>query len=177
MSIATKTGDNGTTGLLFNRRVRKTHPRIEACGAVDELNAALGLARAVSPSLNPDILAIQKTLVVLMGELAVLREDSVRYESQGFRHISPDQTRPIDSAIAALEARQISYKDWATPGDNLAAASLEMARTACRRAERRVCALLESGEVGNVETLVYLNRLSDLLWLLARAAETPPQPT
>lgn len=173
MSIATRTGDDGTTGLLYNRRVPKRHPRVESCGAVDELNSAIGLARALAGQdrLNEQFVAIQKDLVTLMGEIAVLPEDLERYERDGFQHITNSQTAKLDAAVASLESQGISYKGWATPGANPAAAAFDVARTTCRRAERRISELIERGDLRNQEILVYLNRLSDVLWLTARALE------
>jgi cob(I)alamin adenosyltransferase len=172
MSIATKTGDNGTTGLMYNRRVSKCHPRVEAYGAVDELNTALGLARATAPAgLGPELLALQKELVIVMGELATQPDDLPRYVKDGFSVVSAEMTARLDAIVAGIEARNISFKGWATPGATLHAAALDLSRTACRRAERRVCALQEAGQLQNPEIIVYLNRLSDALWLMARRAE------
>jgi cob(I)alamin adenosyltransferase len=172
MSIATKTGDNGSTGLMYNRRVSKCHPRVEAYGAVDELNAALGLARASAPdpAQNSRLQSIQKDLVTLMGELATQVEDLPRYVKDGFTVVTNDLTAKVDVIVREIEARNVSFRDWATPGANLAAATLDVARTTCRRAERRVCALQEAGQLHNTEIIVYLNRLSDALWLMAREA-------
>lgn len=169
MSIATKTGDDGTTGLMYNRRVSKCHPRVEAYGSVDELNAAIGLARAVVP--NPRLQEIQRDLVILMGELATAPEDLERFTKDGFSVVTSPMTAKLDAIVAEIESRNVSFKDWATPGANLAAAALDMARVACRRAERRVRALGEQGPPVNPAIIVYLNRLSDALWLLARQAE------
>lgn len=174
MSIATRTGDDGTTGLMYNRRVPKTHPRIEACGTVDELNAALGLARATAEeeSLRAHLLTIQKDLVDLMGEVATEVADLPRYAKDGFKLVTPDMTAKLDALVRELESQSISFRGWATPGATLNAAALDLARVTCRRAERRVCALRESGLVENREIGIYLNRLSDTLWLLARREET-----
>ena len=173
MSIVTKTGDDGSTGLMYNRRVAKCHPRVEACGAVDELNAALGLARASArrPFVSDRLLEMQKTLVTLMGELATQPDDLPRYAQDGFTLVSPEMTAQLDRVVQEIEAQKTSCKGWATPGANLSSAALDMARTACRRAERRVCALQENNQLPNREILVFLNRLSDALWLLARWAE------
>ena len=176
MSIATRTGDGGTTGLMYNRRVSKCHPRVEAYGTVDELNSAIGLARAQARDAftGDNLLAIQKDLVTLMGELATAVDDLPRYVRDGFHLVTPEQTATLDRLVQEVESRQVSFHGWATPGGNLAAAALDVARTVCRRAERRVCALDESDQLRNDEIIVYLNRLADLLWLLARWAEQTP---
>ena len=174
MSIVTKTGDNGATGLMYNRRVSKCHPRVEAFGAVDELNAALGMARATagSESISQPLLGIQKDLVILMGELATGVDDLGRYVSDGFSLVTPSMTRVLDTWVREVEGRTLQFKGWATPGATVNSAALDIARTTCRRAERRVCALQEADQLRNPEIIIYLNRLSDLLWLLARWEET-----
>jgi cob(I)alamin adenosyltransferase len=174
MSIATRTGDDGTTALMYKRRVSKTHPRVEACGSIDELNTALGTARAAADDnwVREQLLGAQKHLVGLMGELATVAEDRERYTRDGFETITAAMTAKLDELVAHIESQNISFKGWATPGATPAAAALDVARTTCRRAERRVCALRESGEPLNPEILVYLNRLSDVLWLMARWVET-----
>jgi cob(I)alamin adenosyltransferase len=174
MSIATKTGDDGTTALMYGRRVPKTHPRIEACGAVDELNATLGVARASAEPdfLRDNLLAIQKDLIVLMGEVCVATEDLPRYTKDGHSLVTPAMTAKLDALVREIEAQNVGSKGWATPGATAASAALDLARTICRRAERRVCALKETGELKNAEIVIYLNRLGDLLWLFARRVET-----
>ena len=178
MSIATKTGDSGTTALMYNHRVSKCHPRVEACGGVDELNAAIGLARAtISHKFVSDhLFATQKELVALMGELATLPKDLPRYTKDGFPLLNREMTARLDQIVKDIEAQNVSLKDWATPGATQSGAVLDVARTACRRAERVVCALDEKDELKNPEILVYLNRLSDVLWLMARWVETREQP-
>jgi len=173
MSIVTKGGDRGTTALMYSRRVSKCHPRVEAYGAVDELNAALGLARAAAAHdlLRERLTSIQKDLVLLMGELATAAEDLPRYVKDGHARVTPAMTATMEKWITELEAANVSSKGWALPGANSAAAALDLARTVCRRAERRACALQEAAQLDNPEILIYLNRLSDLLWLLARWVE------
>jgi cob(I)alamin adenosyltransferase len=175
MSIVTKTGDNGTTGLMYGRRVPKNHPRVEACGAMDELNAALGLARAHATAdfLRENLLWIQKSLVDVMGEVGVVTEDLPRYASQGYALVTPDLVAKVDNLVSGLESQKISFQGWATPGANLVSAALDVARTTCRRAERRVLDLQAAGELKNPEILIFLNRLADALWLFARWAEKP----
>jgi cob(I)alamin adenosyltransferase len=173
MSIATRTGDDGTTGLMYNRRVPKTHPRVEAGGSIDELNAALGLARASGRDewLGPELLAIQQQLVTVMGELATAPEDLERYARDGFARMTPELTGKLDALVKHLEAQSVTFKGWAMPGGTMQSAALDLARTACRRAERRVCAVREVGETVNPEIVIYLNRLSDVLWLMGRWIE------
>src|SRR5213595_1347823 len=106
MSIVTKTGDLGTTGLMFNRRVSKCHPRVEAYGSVDELNAAIGLARASAqhPFIRENLLSVQKDLVTVMGELATLVEDLPKYVQKGFSLVSPALTEKLDGLVKEIEA-------------------------------------------------------------------------
>jgi len=174
MSIITKTGDGGTTGLMYNRRVPKHHPRVAAYGAVDELNAALGLARATAKEnfVSESLLPIQKDLVVLMGELCVQPEDMQRYLADGFSLVTPALTAKLDAMARQIEAENVSFKGWATPGANASSATLDIARTVCRRAERQVCELDAADGKINPEIIIFLNRLSDLLWLFARWTET-----
>lgn len=174
MSIATKTGDDGTTALMYGRRIAKTHPRVEAYGTVDELNAALGMVRAHvrEPFIAEAIFAIQKQLVTLMGELAVAAEDRERYAAGGYDFVGTPMVDALTAHVDDLEKnRNVSFKHWATPGFNVASAALDVARTTCRRAERRVLELLATEPV-NPEIVRFLNRLSDLCWLYARYIET-----
>ena len=188
MSIATKTGDQGSTSLLFGKRVSKTDERIACNGAVDELNAALGLARASlkgslgDPFITERLMAIQKELIVLMGEIAVATEDRERHRNSTFGVVTPEKVDALSALVDDLENNhRIEFHRWATPGDSLGSATLEVARTVCRRAERHVVGLRESDETLSVEIARYLNRLSDLLWLWARWVETvenqPATPT
>jgi cob(I)alamin adenosyltransferase len=174
-SIATRTGDDGTTSLLFGQRLPKDHPQIEAIGAFDELNVALGAVRphlASSETAKLElILAVQQALVAFMGELACAEVDAERYETSKFAKVSETDLARLDEAVAALERRGLIFEGWATPGANAPAAALEQARVAARRAERRLTALPAQGR--NVRPLLrqFINRLSDLLWLMAREAE------
>ena len=174
MSIATKTGDHGTTGLMYGHRVPKNHPRVEACGTIDELNSALGLARASGTEkfVTDNLFWIQKSLVDVMGEVGVLTEDLPRYAKAGFKLTAPELTAKLDALVQEIEAQNISFKGWATPGATVHSAALDVARSTCRRAERRVYDLAAAGDLPNAEILIFLNRLSDLLWLFARWAET-----
>ena len=173
MSIVTKTGDAGETSLMYGRRVAKNDPRVEAYGAVDELTAALGLARAgtLDKLLANEILAVQKDLIVVMGELATAAEDLDRYAKDGFHVTTGAMADRLTAVITDLEKDESLYpKDWVIPGGNPTSAALDIARTTCRRAERRVAAL----DNVNPEIVRYLNRLSDLCWILARHTEKKP---
>jgi cob(I)alamin adenosyltransferase len=158
---------------MYGRRVSKDSPRVEAYGEVDELNACLGVARAQIQISGKSLLEkIQKALVGLMGELAVATEDLPRYEADGYARIKDEDLALLDKEIERLEKDAPPAKGWSTPGGNSAGAALDLARAVCRRAERGVWRL-EKKE-GNVRTIIprYLNRLSDLLWLLERDLES-----
>jgi cob(I)alamin adenosyltransferase len=170
MSIVTKTGDQGETSLMYGRRVSKDDPRVEAYGSVDELTAALGLARAICEDnfVAEQILAVQKDLINVMGELATLPEDRERYVKDGFKVTDAKMVDRVTAVIVDLEKDKSLYpKDWVIPGATAVSAALDFARTTCRHAERHVSTLKES----NPEVLRYLNRLSDLCWILARFCE------
>jgi cob(I)alamin adenosyltransferase len=174
MSIATRTGDDGTTALMYGRRVGKADPRVEAYGTVDELNAALGMARAEAalPLVRDELLSVQKQLVTLMGELAVAPEDLARYRAaEKYPKLEQSALAQLDALVVRIEGGTIAYDGWATPGASVASAALDVARTVCRRAERRVVDLPDPNE-SNGLTIRYLNRLSDVLWLMARLTET-----
>ena len=172
-SIATRTGDDGTTSLLYGQRVPKDHPQIEAVGAFDELNAAIGFAKATTPDAERKaaLELLQRDLVALMGELACAESDAARYAESKFQKIGEAELARVDAAIAALEARPVRLDNWATPGANLPAAALDLARTAARCAERRLIALPAQGRSVRPVVRQFVNRVSDLLWLMARAAE------
>lgn len=173
-SIATRKGDDGTTSLLYGQRVTKDHPQIEAVGTLDEFNAALGVAKAGCPDAarREELERIQKELVALMGEVACSEADMARYAASKFEKIDESRLARIDAGVAALEAQNIRFDGWATPGANAHAAALDVARSTARRAERRLIALAHHGRVLRPLLLQYLNRVSDLLWLMARQAES-----
>ena len=174
MSIATKTGDKGETSLMYGRRVSKGDARVDAYGCIDELTAALGLARSIATDkfISGEILAAQKDLIVLMGELATAAADQERYAKDGFQITTPAMVDRISTVITDLEKDKSLYpKDWVIPGGTRVSAALDFARTTCRRAERHIAALSISEVKFNVEILRYLNRLSDLCWVLARYVE------
>ena len=172
MSIMTGRGDSGETDLLFGKRIAKTSLRIESLGCVDELNAALGVARASAA--NPEwielIDALQERLVGLMGQLATLPEDEARYREKKFPLIEDADVEWIVGEARKYESQGIRFKGWARPGaeGSLARAGVDFARSVARRAERGILALHESGEPVPESVRLFFNRLSDLLWILAR---------
>lgn len=172
-SIATRKGDDGTTSLLYGQRVPKDHPQIEAVGALDELNAALGAAKSVHPAGRDaaGLEQIQRDLIALMGEVSCAESDTARHAASKFVRIGDADLARLDAAVASLEARGLKFDGWATPGANPYAAALEVARTTARRAERRLVGLAAHGRTLRPLLLQYVNRASDLLWLMAREAE------
>ncbi|MCC5840498.1 MAG: cob(I)yrinic acid a,c-diamide adenosyltransferase [Opitutales bacterium] len=172
MAISTKTGDDGSTGLMFNRRVPKDHPRVEAYGTVDELVSALGIVRALSTedALAEEIKRIQEELMVLMSDLAVLPVDLERYRAKGRPGLSAEALDQLEAWVGRMESASGGFRGWVVPGDSLIGAHLHLARTICRRAERRV-ARLHREEPLDRRLSTYLNRLSDALWLAARSAK------
>jgi cob(I)alamin adenosyltransferase len=172
MSIMTKRGDDGETDLMFGKRIAKTSLRIGALGAVDELNTALGLARVagLKNGLQELIDTTQERLVGLMGELATLSVDSEKYREAGYKFIIEEDVTWLENHAEEIEKHGIKFTGWAKPGAEgaLGSAALDFARTAARRAERNILQLSEEGEKVTLEVKLYLNRLSDLLWLMAR---------
>jgi cob(I)alamin adenosyltransferase len=178
MSITTKRGDEGDTDLMFARRVPKTHPSVASYGEVDELNAALGLARVFSTRdrITSALAARQAELIGLMGELATAPEDRERYVAAGYARLTAEMVEALTEESAALETElNTRFRGWATPGAETTpcGAALDLARTVCRRAER---AVLRAGEP-NAVLVRHLNRLSDFLWLLARAEAMASKPS
>lgn len=173
MSVITKRGDSGETDLMFGKRRPKTDARIEAYGTVDELNSLMGVVRhsGVSESTMELIDAIQARLVGAMGELATLEEDLPKYDEKGYARLKDEDVAWLEEQAHKLEKEcDIRFKGWARPGKegSLGSAYLDLARSVCRRAERRVVALRLSNELSNVNTALFLNRLSDVFWVLAR---------
>jgi cob(I)alamin adenosyltransferase len=174
MSIVTKTGDKGETSLMYGRRLSKADPRVDAYGCVDELTAALGLARSLASDkfFSDQIFAVQKDLIIVMGELATAPADRERFLKDGFHVTTAEMVDRISSVIFDLEKDRWLYpKDWVIPGRTRVSAALDLARATCRRAERHITAFSAGEEDFNPEILRYLNRLSDLCWVLARYAE------
>jgi len=183
-AVATGRGDDGSTGLLYGgERISKDDARTEAYGTIDEAVAALGLARArlgvkeeygvLSPGLRPLrdlVLRFQRELFVAAAELATNPTAWDRLED-GVTRVSADMVRGVEDVLSELESRIVMPKEFVVPGETPTSAALELARTILRRAERRAVSLGRDGLLPGPHLLPYLNRLADLLWVLARAAE------
>ena len=169
MKIYTRTGDTGQTGLFGGGRVSKTHPRVEAYGDVDELNAALGLARAIElmPRVDEVLVPVQRDLFAIGALLATPDRDKMRKQLEK-ASIDERRIQELEHAIDDGDRELEPLRSFILPGGTPKAAALHVARTVCRRAERRVIAL-DQEEIPPI-VIIYLNRLSDLLFTLARVA-------
>ncbi len=167
--VTTGTGDAGYTGLLGSERVAKYDPRPDTFGTVDEATSALGLARATTqdPKVKEIIYRIQNELYLLMGELATTPEN---YEKMGLR-MTADHVQWLEQVEESLKQEVEIPNKFIIPGDTLDGAALDLARTIIRRAERMAVKLLHDGVIQNGEVIRYLNRLSDLVFILARYIE------
>ena len=169
-SVATRTGDKGDTSLMFGNRVDKDDLRVEVFGTIDELNAALGMARSHCEYgfIRDLILHLQQETFVVGGELATPPEKLPQLS----KRVEFDMVAVLDDYVATIEEKHTYSQDWAMPGDHPSPAALDFARTVCRRCERMVVHLYKIvPESKNPVLLQYLNRLSDLLWLMARWEE------
>ena len=168
MSIATKRGDGGQTGLAGGIRVSKADLRVESYGSVDELNSFLGFARSICS--NKEIVAwtedIQRTLFRVGSALATPPESRKKQPV-----ISTEDVDKLTDLVHKIEATEGILADWSLPGGHRESAAFEMARTVCRRAERNAVRFVENGGAIQPEVLAYLNRLSDLIWLFGRLIE------
>lgn len=178
--IYTKKGDDGSTGLLYGTRVSKADPAAEAYGTVDETVADLGVARALAKEpLRVLLLQLQRDLFVVGADLATNPAQRSKLEP-GVSLVTPEMAERLEGEIDAAVERHPLPNEFIVPGATPASAALDVARATCRRAERRAVALRESGSEVNPEALRYLNRLSDLLFVLARAeageGEEPSRP-
>jgi cob(I)alamin adenosyltransferase len=179
MRIYTRKGDAGTTGLLFGgERVSKADPRTDAYGTTDEAVSALGLARAAIGSatdrtearLAELTLRLQRELFVVGAELATHLDRRDRLTA-GVSLVTAEMVTALEAEIDALEADYPMPAEFVLPGETMTGAAFDLARTSVRRAERRTVALAESGEMPESQVLPYLNRLADLLFVMARAAD------
>ncbi len=168
MKIYTKTGDSGETGLFGGPRVRKSDPRVEAYGDVDELNAALGVVRAIveDPEIEAQLAKVQEELFCVGAELATPHGAKAR---SAVPPVDGAWTARLEGAMDAWDAELPPLSRFVVPGGTRTAAALHLARTVCRRAERRVVSLAAEVEV-EPAVLAYLNRLSDFLFVAARVA-------
>lgn len=169
MSIATKNGDGGTTRLIFGETVSKADLQVEAYGTLDELNSFLGLARAFCDDAKTrDILEkLQRATFILGTELATPPQKQDKLKER----VSPQMTAYLDEIVAGIEGTPGLLNDWALPGATGGGAALDCARSVARRAERCIVRLRDGGETVSEEMLRYMNRLSDVLWLLGRRLE------
>lgn len=167
MKIYTRKGDDGTTGLLFGGRVRKDSDAPRAYGAVDEAQAAIGVARAeADPELDELLVRLCHDLYVCMAELATLPENRSKLEP-GRQAVTPEMVAALEPMIDDVTGRFAMPTDFVIPGGSRTSAALDVARTVVRRAEREALAVAADGS----SVVPYLNRLSDLLWALARWQE------
>jgi cob(I)alamin adenosyltransferase len=168
MSIATKRGDQGQTGLAGGIRISKADLRVEAYGTVDELNTVLGFARSIckDEQIAQWTLEIQKTLFRVGSALATPPESKKKPPV-----ITAEDVEGLTQLVYQIEATEGILSDWSLPGAHPESAAYEMARTVCRRAERAAVRLQETGAEIQPEALAYLNRLSDLVWLFGRLIE------
>lgn len=168
MSISTTRGDGGQTGLAGGIRVSKADLRVESYGTVDELNTVLGFARSICQ--NPEIKAwtetIQRTLFRLGSALATPPESKKQPPI-----ISAEDVAMLTELVHKIEAIEGILSDWSLPGAHTESAAYEIARAVCRRAERNAVRFVENGGVVKPDIIVYLNRLSDVIWLFARLIE------
>lgn len=169
MKIYTRSGDRGDTGLFGGARVSKAHPRVEAYGTLDELNAVLGVAAAACDDevLADRIEAIQRRLFDLGADVATPPDTRA---SEWIVRATPEWAAELERAIDAMAADLPPLETFILPGGSAASASMHHARTVCRRAERRLAAAIDSGEAITPAVLVYVNRLSDWLFTAARWA-------
>ncbi len=168
MSIATEAGDRGDTGLIGGVRVSKAEARVEAYGTIDELGATLGFARSICDDAEVRELTkeIQRELFAVSGAVA-----NPRAAEREEPYVTDAMVERLTAHVHRIEGTEGILSDWSLPGDHAAAAAYDVARTVCRRAERAVVRLAEAGVDVNPHVVPYLNRLSDLLWLLGRLLE------
>ena len=175
--IYTKTGDDGTTGLLYGGRVSKDDAATEAYGTTDEAVAVLGIARAAADNaMSQEILDLQRELFVVGADLATNPDERAKLEPR-VSLVTPEMTERLERRIDELVAERSLPDAFIVPGANEASARLDHARSVVRRAERNVVALEQEERAVNPEVRRYLNRLSDLLFVLARRAAGEDEPT
>jgi cob(I)alamin adenosyltransferase len=168
MSIATKLGDGGQTGLPGGVRISKAHPRVECYGTIDELISQMGFARSIcrDAEVRASVENTQRELYRVSSAVAAPPDSQ-----KGPPEVTPAMVDALEAEVHRIEAQPGVLGDWSLPGALPDAAAFDVARTVCRRAERLATGLLEAGEIRNPSVLAYLNRLSDLLWLWGRLLE------
>lgn len=167
-SISTKTGDDGKTALIGGERVSKASMRVEAYGTIDELGACLGFARSIcsDAEINELIKSIQRELFRVAGSVA-----NPDYDKAPSPYVTAEMIDKLTAEVHRIEQIEGILSDWSLSGEYPPSAAFDIARTVCRRAERCVVRLSESGEKVDPQVIVYLNRLSDLIWLVGRYLE------
>jgi cob(I)alamin adenosyltransferase len=171
VKIYTRKGDGGETSLLYGVRVAKSDARCEAYGTIDEAVSTLGLARSLCrPEVKDILLALQRDLFMVGTELATPPEHYAELAAKG-KTVKPEMVHRLEGLIDDFETRVEMPREFIIPGACASSAALDVARTVVRRAERRIVALKEVGQLVNEEVLKYLNRLSDLIFTLARYQE------
>ena len=171
MKISTKTGDAGRTKLMFGRDVSKSSQRVRAYGAVDDFSATLGLARSFAgKELGAEILGIQESLVCLMTELATKKEDFHLLTEKKLRLLGDGDLKSLEDRIESAESDGDIFSGWTHSGETHLQAALDMARARCRNAEREIVGLAETEGLARDFPLVYINRLSDYLWIIAQVS-------
>jgi len=170
MRIYTKTGDDGTTGFLYGGRGSKDDARVEAYGCADEAVAALGIARAActTPGLPELILRIQRELFILGAEVATAPDNWRKLDPKKGTKVTAEMVDAVEELIDRYEAETDMPKEFVIPGETPGAAAIDMARALVRRCERRCVALAREKQLPDGEVVRYLNRLADLLFVLAR---------
>ena len=172
MRIYTRKGDDGTTGLLYGGRVGKDDPRTEVYGTLDEVVSALGIARAggLNERVETIVVRLQREMFVVGAQLATCGENQSKLQP-GVSRITPDMTPQAEADIDALIDEHPLPQEFILPGETAGSAGLDLARSTIRRAERQAVAMSRAGLVPDPEILRYLNRVSDLLFALARYEE------
>jgi cob(I)alamin adenosyltransferase len=172
MRIYTKKGDDGTTGLLYGGRVPKDHVRTEVYGTLDETVSALGVARAggLVDRVETIVVRLQREMFVVGAQLATAEENQSKLEP-GVSKVTPEMTAQAEREIDALTTEHPLPAEFILPGETMGSAGLDLARSTIRRAERQAVAMDRAGLVPDPEILCYLNRVSDLLFVLARYEE------
>lgn len=170
MSIATKKGDKGETHLVGGERVSKGDLRVEAYGTLDELGSSMGFARSICPheGVAAATKEIQKELFTVSASLATPVSGK---DEKKTNRVTQEMVDSLTKQVVEIESRDGILGDWALPGEHTAAAAYDVARTICRRAERAIVRLADSGEEVDALVVAYVNRLSDLLWLYGRLVE------